>query len=142
MVGSNTPVCLFSQGLPVTKSRPIHFRLLHSGSTWASFQKALNFAMRSMEFEAALSASVLGIIRRDLANSAIAICFLRPSWLYSFQGIWKELPLQHPHLEPWVLTPKLSSKHKDHHVKSGPSCHVWNHLPHIIDADIWALVLF
>ena len=78
MVGSNTPACLLSQGLPLTKSRPIHFRFFHSGLTWASLWKALNFATRSVESWAALTARVLGITRRDLANSAIASCSREP----------------------------------------------------------------
>ena len=55
-----------------------HFRFFRSGLTWASLWKALNFATRSVESWAALTARVLGITRRDLANSAIASCSREP----------------------------------------------------------------
>lgn len=55
-----------------------HLRFLRSGLTWASLWKARSLATRSVESWAAFTASVLGMTRRERANSAIASCSREP----------------------------------------------------------------
>ena len=60
--------------LPLYKSSPHHLSLSLSGTDWDRLWRALSLATRSVESRAAFTASVLGMTRRDFANSAIAIC--------------------------------------------------------------------
>ena len=60
--------------IPLYKSSPKYLRLSLSATDCDMLWRARSLATRSVASRAAFTASVFGITRRDLANSAIAIC--------------------------------------------------------------------